>query len=174
MELLLYIVMNGTVIDVKISYTYGCYSVLWLKSEAIAFEEMICSAKSVLIAAWGIENNFAPMPPSILYKLYWSMCIPKLVYGFEDTNCDDDSLCLLETAHRINTKYIQNVVTTVPTPAPLATIGWLCIKSCIDIQWVMFLVRTCCLPDYNMYKQVIAFRLNCLRTNNEMHIEWSL
>ena len=95
------------------------------------------------------------------------MCIPKLVYGLDVTNIDDDNLCLLETAHRINAKNIQNVAMTVPTPAPLATMGWLCIKSYIDMQRIMFLIRTCCLPDENMYKKVLIFRLNCLRNSNE-------
>ena len=163
------IIMNGNVIDVKKSAKHmGVTLCTDKKSEVFAIEERIGSANSVLMAARGMGSKFSPVVPSILSKLYWSMCVPKLVYGFEVTNLDDNNLCLLETAHRINAKNIQNVPLNVATPAPLATMGWLCIKSYIDMQRIMFLIRTCSLPDNNMYKQVLIFRLNCLRNVDEM------
>ena len=166
------IVMNETVIDINVSAKHmGVMLCTDKKSECIAFEERVGSAKSVLMAARGMGNDFAPMAPSILSKLYWSMCIPKLVYGLEVTNVDDENICLLETAHRINAKNIQGIPLTIPTPAPLATLGWLSITSYVDIQRIMFLIRTCGLPDDNMYKQVMIYRINCLRNDNELRFK---
>ena len=163
------IVMNETVIDINVSAKHmGVMLCTDKKSECIAFEERVGSAKSVLMAARGMGNDFVPMAPSILSKLYWSMCIPKLVYGLEVTHVDDENICLLETAHRINAKNIQGIPLTISTPAPLATLGWLSIISYVDIQRIMFLIRTCCLPDNNMYKQVMIYRIICLRNDNEM------
>ena len=163
------IVMNENVIDINVSAKHmGVMLCTDKKSECIAFEERVGSAKSVLMAARGMGNNFVPMAPSILSKLYWSMCIPKLVYGLEVTNVYDENVCLLETAHRINAKNIQGIPLTVSTPAPLATLGWLSISSYVDIQRIMFLIRTCCLPDENFYKRVMMYRIDNLRQNNEL------
>ena len=54
--------------------------------------------------------------------------------GDLDKNGEID-LTELETAHRVNAKIIQGTPMNIPSPAPLATLGWLSIKSYI------FLIR---------------------------------
>ena len=146
------IVMNDNVLEVTSAAKHmGVKLCTDKKSEKLAIDERIGGARTALLAARGMGNNFSPVPPNVLSKLYWSICIPKLVYGLDVTHIDFDSFEQLETAHRINAKNIQGVSMTAATPAPLGTIGWLTLKAYVDI---IFIIRTCCLPNESFYNML--------------------
>ena len=47
-----------------------------------ALSERINSARSKLLASKGIGSGNVPVPVVVLNKLYWSVVIPSLTYGF--------------------------------------------------------------------------------------------
>ena len=161
-------IMDGNIIEPKMSAKHmGVMLCTDKNSEKLAIEERIGKARGSLMAARGIGSRSVRVPPTALSKLYWSVSMPKLCYGLDVTNIDNSNMTLLETNHRINSKIVQGVDMNVATPAPLACVGWLSFTAYIDFTRIMFLFRTLCLPDDNMYKSVLIYRLNSLRMSNE-------
>ena len=68
----------------------------------------------------------------------------------------------LESAHRANAIIVQWSPQKLPNPAPLATLGWLSLGSYLDIQRMMFIWRTLCLPVNNVYRSVLLSNLKKL------------
>ena len=164
-------VMDGNVIVPKKSAKHMGVTLCTDKlSEKIAIEERIGKARGALMAARGMGSRSVRVPPAVLSKLYWSISMPKLVYGFDVTDIDNGNLTMLETSHRINSKIIQGVDMKVATPAPFACLGWLSLTAYVDYTRIMFLFRTLCLSDDSMYKCVMIFRLNELRLYNEANM----
>ena len=124
----------------------------------LTLQKRIAKAKEKVLASRGIGGQSLPAPVVVTSHLYWSVCIPSLTYGFDVLPLSESDLCELESAHRQNCKIVQNVSKNVSTPAPLATVGWLSIKSYIMMCKIMYLLRLLCMPD-NVYKKVCMFRL---------------
>ena len=94
------------------------------------------------------------------------MSIPRMLYGIEVTPVSDSGIQELEQAHRRNAKIIQNLPTSTPTPAPLATLGWLTIAAQIAIMKITFAWKILYLPDKNIYKRVLLIILQQILTEN--------
>ena len=117
------------------------------------------AARAVLLAARGLGSAQVPVPPTTLSKLYWTVAIPKMTYGLDVTPMSDSNIEVLESIHRQNSKIAQGLPMNIPTPAPLATIGWLSIRSFISMIKIMFIFRTLCLPFHNVYRRVMIAKL---------------
>ena len=79
------------------------------------------------MAARGLGSDQVPVPPTVLNKIYWSVGIPSLIYGYDVMPLEDCDILELEAAHRRNAKIVQGVQMNIPNPAPLAPLGWLSI-----------------------------------------------
>ena len=79
-----------------------------------------------------------------------------MLYGYEVTHATNSEMNELEQAHRYHAKVVQGVPQNVPTPAPLAPLGWQSIKSYIAIQKLTFLWRILSFKCNNLYKVIIT------------------
>ena len=59
--------------------------------------------------ARGIGSKRVPMNPAVMSKVYWSVSIPRMLYGIEVVPLSDKDINDLEKAHRQNGKIIMNV-----------------------------------------------------------------
>ena len=123
------------------------------------YNKRVGKVNNVINSAKGIGNHIVPTPPLALSKVYWSVGIPKLVYGLDVTPITDECIEILEFAHRQNAKSIQLLPKNVHNPAPLATIGWMSIKGYIAIMKIMFLFRTLCLNFDSVYRKLLVHRI---------------
>ena len=53
------------------------------QSQQEAICERIGDGRRVIHAARAIGSAQVPAPPTVLSKLYWSVAVPKMLYGFE-------------------------------------------------------------------------------------------
>ena len=118
------------------------------------------AARAILMAARGLGSVQVPTPPSVLSHLYWSVAVPKMTYGLDITPTDESQIEVLEKYHRQNAKIVQGLPVNTPTPAPLASIGWMCLRSFIEILRMMFMFRLLCMPNLTVYKKIMILRLN--------------
>lgn len=121
--------------------------------------DRIGAARKVLYSARGIGSAIVPVPPGVLSKLYWSVAVPKMMYGLDVTPIDEKCLNQLEVAHRNHAKLVQGLPPNIHKPAPLASIGWLSVSSLLALTQIMFLLRMLCLPIENVYRKIAMLSL---------------
>ena len=100
----------------------------------------------------------------LLLHASWSVSVPKMTYGYDVTTVSNTNLNELEDANRQSAKIVQGLPLNLPKPSSLATLGWMSMKSYIAMIKIMFMIRTLCLPDGNVYRNIIKYRVD--ETNN--------
>ena len=124
---------------------------------SVVMTERICKGRSTLLAARGIGSIQVPMNPAVLNRIYWSVCIPQMLYGIEVVPLSDGDMSDLEKAHRQNSKTIQSLPPSVPNPAVYSTLGWLSMEAYIAQVKIIFLWKIAmCLRD-TIYFRAIRF-----------------
>ena len=119
--------------------------------------ERIGLGRSALMAARGIGSDRIPTNPAVLNKIYWSICIPRMMYGVEVVPLTEKDVMELENAHKKNAKTVQNLPPSTPTPAIYSTLGWISMDSYITQVKILFLWKIAiCLRD-TIYFRVIRF-----------------
>ena len=114
------------------------------------------AGRSILYASRGIGSSTVPLAPSVLSKIYWTVSVPKMIYGVEVTPINSSCIETLENAHRHHARVVQNLPHSTPGPAPLATLGWISIGAHIAYIKIMFLLRILCLSDESVYRKLIV------------------
>ena len=112
----------------------------------------IGAGRKILLAARGIGSTKVPVAPNVLSKLYWSVAIPKMLYGVEVTPISEQCIESLCKAHRHHANIVQNLPQCTPKPAPLASLGWVSMWAYIAYMKIMFLFRVLCLPHDSVYR----------------------
>ena len=95
-----------------------------------------------------------------------------MLYGLEVCPVSDSGLCEMEKAHRMNSKIIQNVPQNIPSPAPLATLGWMSVSAVVDRMKLLFMWRVLCSDENNVYKMLMIYLLKkffCEGVSSTMH-----
>jgi hypothetical protein len=106
----------------------------------------------VLYSIKGIGSRRVPVTPVTASKLYWSVCVPKLTYGFEVMDVKSSSLETVETFHYHAAKTIQGLPAQAVNIGSLAaTLGWQSIDMHIDYRRLMFMWRVLLLPMSSIY-----------------------
>ena len=118
-------------------------------------QKRIGKAKYPLLAALGIGGTAVRTSPNSMSKIYWGVCIPKLLYGIEATPIEDSLVEMLEENHRQNAQLIQNLPSRTPKPAGAALLGWQSISSFIAYLKIMFMIRVLCLQPNSLYKRLM-------------------
>lgn len=133
------------------------------------YNKKIGEAQKIFYTARGLGNYHIPIPVNVLSKLYWSIVIPRMMYGLEVTPVEDNRIVELENNHRKLAKVAQHLPINTPTPAPLATLGWISIESFLDMRKILFLWNILKLPVSNIYRRVVT---EMLKTNLIMGSLW--
>ena len=134
-----------------------------------SYSQRIAKARSVVLCSKGIGSNIIPVNPPVMSKIYWSVAIPRMLYGMEVVPISDAGLVELEKAHRQNCKIIQGVPSNTPNPAPLATLGWLSLTGYIDIMKLCFMWRLLCMNGNNIFKRLMICVLKIVLENGIPH-----
>ena len=120
----------------------------------------IGKAKQVLFMGLGIGGLHVTTSPNTMSRLYWSIAVPKMVYGLETTPISESNIDLLENAHRQHANLIQGLRETTPKPASIALLGWQSIRSFIAYLKIMFMIRTLCLDPSSLYRKVMIIGID--------------
>ena len=130
-----------------------------------AYQDRVAGGRKIVYSARGIGSERVPVSPLVMSKLYWSAVIPKITYGLEVTPLTEQGIQLMERSHRQTCLLIQGLPQSTPTPAPLATVGWLSMVAFVAMKKILFLFRILCLPDHSIYKRVALYILGECRSN---------
>ena len=136
-----------------------------------AIETRICAARQVVLAARGIGSKRVPVPPLVLSRIYWTVAIPKLLYGLDVTPLHESDIESLEKAHRTNARTIQGLPAATANPSVLAPLGWMSIGSLLAMYQIMFMLRVLCSPINTVYKSLMISRL-CEIINTDENVRY--
>ena len=135
------------------------------KSLTESYDRRLSAAKRVIYMSKGLGSTQVPVPPKSLSKIYWSVAVPKMLYGMEVIPINDHCMERLENGHRQNAKLIQGLPSNTHTPAPLATVGWVSVQGYVALMTIMFIVRTMCLPDTSLFRKIMTLRVQMILNN---------
>ena len=134
----------------------------------VAIEKRVSNGKKVLYAARGIGSLGVCVPPKALSKIYWSVAVSKMTYGLDVIPITAHELEEMNKAHRHMAKCIQMLPSCTPNPVPLASIGWLSISAYVAIIKLSFMMRVLNLPENNIYRRIMEFRLRDHMNNDDV------
>ena len=124
--------------------------------ERLYVTNRIKAVQSMCYATQSLGSRTCPLSPKIASKLYNSSCIPKLLYGAELLELEEESMAQLEQFHAGSAKLFQGLPKHTSNVASIGTIGWSTIQAKVDIMRLMFLWRLLLLPMSCIYKVVIV------------------
>ena len=119
----------------------------------------IGEGRASLLAARGMGSKRIPVNPIVLSRIYWSVSIPRMLFGVEVVPINANDCQELEKAHRQNAKIIMNVPQSVPNPAVYSTLGWLSMESHIDQLKILFLWKVAVVLRDTIYFRVLRYVL---------------
>ena len=123
------------------------------------FKKRIDICKCMLYAAQSIGSYTVPLNPIVATKIYWEACIPKLLYGLEITDIDENTMIDLEIFHFEAAKHCQGLPTNTSNYGALVTIGWKTLGAQCDIIRLLFMWRLLSLSMLCLYKRIFISRL---------------
>ena len=98
-------------------------------------------SKCMLYAAQSIDSYTLPVNPIVATKIYWEACIPKLLYGLEITDIDENTMIDLDIFHFKVAKHCQWPPTNTLNYGALFTIGWRTLSAQCEKIRLMFMWR---------------------------------
>ena len=161
---LLYCVSNNRINDrffllgndvIELSTDYVHLGIKNPTKHVFCFKEVmdrINKMKFTLYNTVGCSFNKCTLSPKALSKLYWSVGIPKLLFGCEIKFFDKKELHELEKAHRGIAKQIQGLPQNTQDPVCLSTLGWMKVQTYIDKSKLLFMYRILCLPPCSIFR----------------------
>ena len=121
--------------------------------------EKIYKGRQTVMSVQGLGSNTIPLSIKAQSKIYWSVALPQITYGFEVMSLKDDMLESLENAHHNIAKKIQRLPDSVPSPCVLKMIGWRTMKYVIDVIKLMFLWNLLSLDGNCIYNLVTKLKI---------------
>ena len=107
------------------------------RDEKIFYEKKVRECKKIIYFMKAIGSHNVPITPIIGTKLYNQVYKPKLCYGIEVVNINNDTMTQLETFYFQAAKLCQGLPHCAPNYGALAVIGWNKFK-------VIVILRDCC------------------------------
>ena len=121
-------------------------------------KKRIKKCKTIVHAMHGIGSHRVPLPPAIASTLYDSVAIPKLMYGTDVMNLDDNTLAEMESFQFECAKLIQGIPKNSANVGGIVTLGWSTAQAKINTKVLQFLWRILLLPHSDIYKVVLINR----------------
>ena len=115
-------------------------------------KDRISKCRRTFYSIQNLGSYRVPTPPSVLSKLYWSICVPKMIYGLENT---DNLRNKVEIAHGDICKTIQGLPRQTVNAGCIATMGWLSMETILDMSRMLFY------GDYYVFQSAICLRESC-------------
>ena len=121
-------------------------------------KQRIDACKKPAFAITSIGSSVAPMTPISASKLYWSICVPKITYGLHLMQMPDESISHMESFHATMAKTYQGLPDQACSIGAVAGVGWLSLKSYVDMNILKYFMRIIRLPTSNVYKKLFIIR----------------
>ena len=102
---------------------------------------------------------YVPLPPTTNCKIYKSVCESKLMYGLECCSLTSKRLDILEATHYQSARRLQGLPRQVSLVVPLATLGWISIRSMLRIAQLLLIHRLLALPAMSFMRRLAIARL---------------
>ena len=97
-------------------------------------------AKTVSVIST-LGRKYIPLPPTTSCKMYKSVCESKLMYGLECCSLTSKSIDILEATHYQAARRLLGLPRQVSLVVPLATLGWISIRSMLHIAQLLLIYR---------------------------------
>ena len=123
-----------------------------------AIEESVSKGRRKFYSVVGSSVGQSGLVPETLSKVYWSVCIPTILYGAEVGVFTEKEMKILETAHCNMAKTIQGIPKNTPSPACLATLGWENMTAFVDLKQLAFFWHLISLKSENIYRKLFVCR----------------
>ena len=94
--------------------------------------DQIGKGRRAFFAVCGLGSTLKLPLVSLYTKLYWTICVPGMMYGCEIMSISDKQVEMFETAHRFVARRIQHLLEKNPSVICLASLGWWTLESYID------------------------------------------
>jgi hypothetical protein len=127
--------------------------------EANCVQDRIDSAHRAYYSIQGLGNKYSPVTPLVASKLYWAICVPRLIYGLEIACLSATNTRKIECSHGSMAKAIQGLPSQTSNAACLAPLGWCSLESHLDKLKLLFLWRILLMSTQCIYKQVAISKL---------------
>ncbi len=119
----------------------------------------ITSCRKCFFSLEGVGATGRGFDPLTLSKLYWAVCVPKLLYGVEIWNVSDKHMQIMEDLHSGIGRRIQRLSPRSARPVSYAMLGWRCIEAYVDVCRLVFLAGLLRLPSTLLVCQLAILRL---------------
>ena len=109
-------------------------------------------------AIMSLGSKSAPMTPKSASTLYWSVCAPKLTYGFQVMDIPQEAMSVTESFHAKMAKMIQGLPDQASNIGSIAAMGWMSICGYVDMLILLYFMRIIKLPADCIYKKLFIHR----------------
>ena len=109
-------------------------------------------------AITGIGSKMAPMTPKSSSTLYWSVCMPKLTYGFQVMDIPEEAVRSAESFHAKMAKVFQGLPDQACNVGAVASMGWMSIQGYVDMMALLFFMKIINLSATCIYKRLFIVR----------------
>lgn len=137
---------DNEITEVKHSNHLGVPLCTTEQSENEVVTERTRACRKTFYAVQAAASRRGRVDVGTLSKLYWTLCIPKMLYGTEVWQLSAISVSKMEKVHCEVARCIQGLSKLTPRPACHALLGWLSISACIDVRRLIFLLSLLTLP----------------------------
>jgi hypothetical protein len=108
------------------------------------------------------------MNPLTFSKAYWSMAVPRIIYGLHMLDLSDKSLNELDSAQMVTAKRISGLATNTANIVPLAGLKWQRLSTHILRDSLFFMWQLMLLPMSSIYKKILVYRWIDIVDNNHI------
>ena len=134
------IYMCGKVLEITLRYKHvGVPLYLKPKEEKSAIAERVSELNTTTSIIKNIGARTGGTSPISASKLYWSVAVPKLIYGCELWEVSPENLNVIEKAHDRAARMLQFLPDHCPGDAARNMLGWFDLEHFIDMRRLMFL-----------------------------------
>ncbi len=99
------------------------------------------------------------MDPEVSSKVYWSVCIPSMLYGVKVLDLSRTQLGKLETARRQMSKRVQGLPEYTLDPATLSQVGLVALESFVERKCMLWMWKLLSLDINNPVSGVTVCRM---------------
>jgi endonuclease/exonuclease/phosphatase family metal-dependent hydrolase len=115
-----------------------------------------CSKPGYAIMSLGSKS--APMTPKSASTLYWSVCAPKLTYGYQVMDIPQEAMSTTESFHAKMAKTIQGLPDQASNIGSVAALGWMTICGYVEMLTLLYFMQIIRLPADCIYKKLFIHR----------------
>ena len=124
-----------------------------------------------VISTLGRQN--ISFSPTTSCKIYKSVCESKSMYGLECSSLTSKSIDILEATNYQSARRLQGLPRQVSLVVPLATLGWISIRSMLHIAQLLLIHRLLALPAMSFMETTSYRETNVPPLRQHLKTQWA-